>query len=291
MTIALSHELFPAPVVSDSVWERPGTYEEYLWSIGLSWQTIRNYQRVLRRAERKCQEWGVELLTANAYVLAALADYVGPSHPARAHLRTALKHFYLWNDRLNPPLRAVRVPPQPKMVCKALPADQAARLEQVARGWWPEGAAVLLGMYLGLRRAEIAMAEWERFDGDLDWYRVTGKRDKTATLPVHAVVAEEFRPRRQHSGWVFPGRKGVREGSHVTPATVWEWTAKVATTAGVEDFSTHVLRHTALTTALDATGDLRSVQEFARHEDPITTSGYTRTTKEQLRKISDAIRY
>jgi integrase/recombinase XerD len=280
------------PTVGDGLWDRPETFEEYLWGAGLALRTVRQYENTIIRARRKCHEWGVDLLTANAYVLAALADAAGPSHPTRATLRCALKHYYLWQDRLNAPLRAVRVPPQPAMVCKALSPEDAARLEQTARGWWPEGAAVLLGLYLGLRRAEIAMAEWERFDDRLEWYTVTGKGDKTATIPVHEVIAEEFRSRRHEKGWVFPGRKGVREGSHVTPATVWEWTGKVAVAAGVEDnFSTHVLRHTALTTALDATENLRAVQAFARHSDPQVTSGYTRTTQQQLRVVSDALGY
>lgn len=69
---------------------------------------------------------------------------------------------------------------------------------------------VLLGMYLALRREEIAKAEWERFDEGMEWYTVTGKRDKTATLPVHLRIREEFTPRRGQ-GFIFPGRVGVRD--------------------------------------------------------------------------------
>lgn len=58
-----------------------------------------------------------------------------------------------------------------------------------------------------------------------------------------------------------------------------------------DNFSTHVLRHTALTTALDATENLRAVQAFARHSDPQVTSGYTRATQQQLRRVSDALGY
>jgi integrase len=277
------------PGVGDGPDYRPATYVEYLLSVGLKHNTIRAYEGLIRRAEQRCASMGVDLLTANAHVLGMLA--VTYTHAHRGQLRCALKHWYEWQDRGNAPLRAVRVPPQPQMVCKALPVDETAKLEQTARGWWPEGAAVLLGLYLGLRRTEIAVAEWERFDGRLEWYTVTGKFDKTATLPVNPVVVEEFSPRRSE-GWIFPGRKGVREGSHVTPATIWEWTVNVARAAGVESkFSTHVLRHTALTTALDATENLRAVMAFARHSRPDVTAGYTRTTKEQLRRVSDALRF
>jgi len=50
-------------------------------------------------------------------------------------------------------------------------------------------------------------------------------------------------------------------------------------------FTTHRLRHTALTTALDRTENLRAVQSFARHANPAQTAGYTRTTLTQLQAV------
>ncbi len=120
----------------------------------------------------------------------------------------------------------------------------------------------------------------------MEWYRVTGKLDKTATIPVHPVIRDEFDPRRS-DGYLFPGRVGVRD--YASPNTVWRWTKEVARAAGLGDVRTHQLRHTSLTTALDNTSDLRSVMEFARHTKPQTTAAYTRTTKEQLRAVSDAL--
>ena len=103
------------------------------------------------------------------------------------------------------------------------------------------------------------------------------------------MVVEEFGPRRGE-GYIFPGRQGY--GPFVDPSTIWKWTRDVATAAGIEGwFSTHVLRHTSLTTALDATYNLRAVMAFARHNKPDVTAGYTRTTNEQLRRVSDALRF
>lgn len=280
------------PGVGDGPEERPPTYVEYLESIGLKWDTIRNYRMQIRSAERGCAELGVELISANASVLALLANQMANTHATRGQFRCALKHWYEWQDRMNAPLRAVRVPPNPQMVCKALTSEEARALEATASGIWPQGAAVLFGLYLGLRRTEIAAAEWDRFDHVMQWYTVTGKFEKTATLPVNPILAEELAPHRQAKGWLFPARLGTRDGSHVHPATVWHWTKDLAKQAGIEGrFSTHVLRHTCLTTALDNTENLRAVMAFARHEKPETTAGYTRTTNEQLRRISDALRY
>ena len=274
------------PGIGDGPAGRPATYDEYLVSIGLSANTVRNYVWRLNKAESILAEIGANLLTANAHQLAAMAAQTSNTHAFRGQLRCALKHFFEWQDRNDAPLRAVRVPPAPRMVCQALEPDDARKLVETARGWWPKGAIVLLGMYLALRREEIAKAEWSRFDDDMMWYTVIGKLDKTATIPVHPVIREEFGQRRSQ-GFIFPGRLGVRD--HVSPATVWTWTSDVAEAAGLGHVRTHQLRHTSLTTALDNTENLRAVMEFARHERPQTTAGYTRTTKEQLRRVSDAL--
>jgi len=203
-----------------------------------------------------------------------------------AEVAAALRHYWEWTGRINPPARAIRVPPRPEMVCRTLEDDETRTLVKTALGWWPQGATVLMGLYLALRRFEIAKAEWHRFDPTLDWYRVTGKRSKTATLPVHPVLRSELEGHRQE-GFLFPGRF---RGS-VNPVTVGEWIDQVATAAGVDNLVPHRLRHTSLTWAVDAGKQLRDVQVFARHSDPGMTAKYTRTTNRKLRDVVDALDY
>jgi integrase len=270
------------------------SFEDHLVGVGLSGRTIYTYSNLIRIVERRLAVEGLALVDADARALMAVAESFPNSYSRRAQLRSALKHFYEWQGRDRPPVRAVRVPRRPKMVCKALDAGEARRLFEISRGWWPQGGAVLLGLFLALRREEIACAEWERFDETMEWYTVTGKYDKTATIPVSPILAAELAPLRS-SGYLFPagGLKPwkVRPG-HISPTTVWHWTKTVATAAGIShDVKTHQLRHTSLTTALDRTENLRAVMEFARHERPDVTAGYTRTTRDQLRTISDAITY
>ena len=268
---------------------RPATYREYLVSVGLHPKTIRTYCWAIDRAHTAITNMGTTLADANVFDLAALAQGVANSNSMRGQLRCALKHYYLWTDRLDAPLRAIRVPPQPAMVCKTLEVDEARRLAETAREFGhPKGTAVLLGLFLALRREEIAMAQWERFDDRLDWYTVTGKGDRTATIPVPPPLAR-YLASPPSQGWIFPGRRGLR--AYVTPATIWTWTKQVAEAAGIEGFSTHRLRHTALTTALDHSENLRAVQSFARHANPQQTAGYTRTTLDQLRGIADGLDY
>ena len=148
------------------------------------------------------------------------------------------------------------------------------------------GLAVLCGLYLALRRSEIARLRWDQIDDAT--LKVVGKGDKTAWLPVHSKLAVVFLcwP-GERVGAVFLGRRG----NPVAPATVWTWTAQVAEEAGLGKVRTHQLRHTALAALNDATGDLRATQSFARHSKPETTSHYTRTTARRLRQVVEELDY
>lgn len=263
------------------------SFTDYLIGLGLNPTTILYYARHVANAQRWLAESGTDLMRARAVEIAAFAQTIVNSHSTRGQVAAALNHYWDHVGRFDAPRRAIRVPPQPLMVCRAIEPVEASRLRDMALCWYPAGLAVLMGLYLALRRAEIACSEWQRFDRDMEWYRVTGKRDKTATLPVHEVLRRQLEPHRQPVGWIFPGRFG----GHVNVATVWEWTRLVADRAGIGDLTPHQLRHTSLATANDNLGDLRAVQTFARHERPQTTSGYTRTTAKTLRAVSEALDY
>ncbi len=278
----------PHLYLNSQAWEGlviDATFVEYLIGRGLSEASTSTYSRYVAQAEKWMVDHDTTLVDA---LPSEVADYAGQcvkfSHSSRGQCAAALGHYWEWKGRVAAPTKAIRVPSQPEMVCRAIEDDQARDLVKVALGWHPKGLAVLFGMYLALRAEEIASAEWDRFSGDLEWYRVTGKNAKTATLPVHPILRSELEP---GSGFVFPGRLG----GHVVPATIWDWSKQVAAAAGIPEFTTHQLRHTALTTANDVMGDLRAVQTFARHSHPEQTAGYTRTKQTRLREVSDSLDY
>lgn len=261
-------------------------FTDYLTGLGLDQRTVGYYVRYVRRASTWLDSHDADLATCRPTILAEWARTLPNSHSTRGQVAASLRHYWEWTDRVNPPAKAIRVPPRPEMVCRTLEAGETRDLVKVALGWWPQGTVVLMGLYLALRRFEIAKAEWRRFDGTLDWYTVMGKRSKTATLPVHPVLRAELEGHRGE-GWVFPGRFG---GS-VNPVTVGEWIDHVAKAAGVVDLVPHRLRHTSLTWAVDAGTQLRDVQTFARHSDPGMTAKYTRTTSRRLREVVEALDY
>jgi integrase/recombinase XerD len=263
-------------------------YTDYLMGLGLSEKTRRLYERHVETAETWIRRHThTTLHWAGPKEVAAYADSLPNSHSTRGQVVAALRHYWDWKQRSDTPHRAIRVPPAPEMVCRAITETQTRDLVKTALGWWPKGTVVLCGLYLALRRFEIAKMEWERFTDDHTWYTVTGKYDKTHTLPVHPTLVAELE-NRQTGRWVFPGRY---KGRHINSATVGAWVAEVGQSASIDDLEPHELRHTALATANDNTGNLRSVQTFARHAKPQTTSGYTRTTRSRLREVSDALDY
>lgn len=260
---------------------------DQLLARGLSPRTAHLYRAEINRARRWCEERGhdVERMTLRAVL--EYAETRPFTFSTRKMARDALRHLWEITGHPDPPYKAIRLPKRPRAVCKALDEADARILGKAARARGDDaGLATCLALYQGLRRQEIARLRWESFAGR-GWLTITGKGDVTATIPVHSVVVELLEAKGwRREGWVFPGQRGPSSA-----ATIWVWIRKVSDEAGVGEIASHRLRHTAIATANDATGDLRSVQAFARHADPRTTAGYTRATTKRLRAVVDSIEY
>lgn len=260
---------------------------------GLAPATARRYAVLIERVERHLRRAGTSLAACDAeQVRRAVEDARVPSSSSsRDQVRSALAHYWAESGRHDGPTWAIRPVRARARRCRALPEGAARRLaaHAAARDDRP-GLAVTLGIYTGLRRAEIAQARWEAFEPEADqrfgWLNVIRKGSVEGTVPISAPLARVIeRHDPPDSGWLFPGRFG---GS-VHPEMIWEWCRMVAADAGIGPVPTHVLRHTALATANDETGDLRAVQELAGHSKISTTQGYTRTTTRRLRAAGDSI--
>lgn len=266
--------------------QRVDHYKGHLLATGLSDPTVRVYVSLLVKSAAWCVKHNTSLYMIDAELLARMArDLVPFSSSSRRQLRSALVHYWEMVGRPDAPAKAIRVPKKPQGRCRAVTPEQARDLVKASVGWHPNGTAVLFGLYLALRVTEIAGARWDRIEGD--WYTVLGKGDRTHSLPVHPILAGQLE-RRHQGDFVFPGHRGR---DHVTSATVWGWCKEVAAEVGIDGLQTHQLRHTAIATVNDATGDLRAAQEFARHQRPETTAIYTRVTEQRLRDAVAALDY
>lgn len=263
----------------------------FLVGLGLAPRSVQLYVRTIQTAGRYFEAEGWILAVATAAQVAAYAATKPLTFSSRSLIRVALGHYWEMTSHPAPPLRAVRCPPKPAMVCKALGEDDARILAKTARSRGDrKGMAVMLGMlgmYQGMRREEIATARYDGIVGD--WWSVVGKGAKSRTIPVHHVIRDALAELPPAPGpFIFPGRVG---GGHASPASVWNWVREVASDAGVGLVRPHWLRHTALATQNDVTGDLRAVQHFAGHARSATTEGYTRASQAALRRVSDALDY
>jgi integrase len=258
-----------------------------LAAVGLSKRTIHSYLRVVWTADEWFRSRGWSLERATVAQVVAYADTRPATYSSRAMLRCTLKHFWRVVGHPTPPVTAIRCPPAPKMVCRAPSEDDARILAKAVRARGDHrGLAVLFGMYGGLRRSEIASVRWDAVSDD-GWLTVVGKGARTRTIPLHPVLLEALDAAPRHGEYVFPGY----QARPANPATVWGWVRTVCIDAGLEPLQPHQLRHLALATQNDRTGDLRAVQEFAGHARPETTAGYTRVTAQALRKVVGALDY
>ncbi len=264
------------------------TYRLELRRARLAPRTVKAYEGIVMHVERWCGEHGYTLDNVPAELFEEYVALRPQTHATLNGVHKALLWYWKVHPRDDAPQWVVRPPRKPVMVCKALEPAEALLLEEAAkRDGGPMGAAVLVGLHQALRVSEIAKLRWDDFGSD-GWMRVLGKGNRPASLPVHPTVTVALAEFERAGEWVFPGRK---RGGPVAAATIWQWVRVLAEQAGLQDVTPHRLRHTALATANDATGNLRAVMAYARHSRPETTMGYTRTTARQLISVMEAIDY
>ena len=144
----------------------------------------------------------------------------------------------------------------------------------------------------GLRLAELTSLNV----GDLDlaegMARVTGKGGKSRLIPVGGKAKEALerwlnvRAELAAGGEaaLFVGNRGRRLGERAVQLRLRRWTRH-------KDLQTplhpHMLRHTFATHLLEASGDLRAVQELLGHADIATTQIYTHLDFQHLAEVYD----
>jgi integrase/recombinase XerD len=109
--------------------------------------------------------------------------------------------------------------------------------------------------------------------------RVCGKGTKIVLIPLPPAVGRSIDRAigTRTSGPILLNARGARMDRHAATRRLW----RLAETAGVRITRPHphMLRHTFVTTMLDAGVDLRDVQIAVRHADPRTTMRYDRARK------------
>lgn len=259
------------------------------------------YEGDLRRAatffgELGCEDW--RDLTATD-LLAYRAAQRPPVAPATARRRlSALRSLLKFLKREGegpasnlPDTVGIRLP---KRLPKALSLAEVRALLEAPDTGTPGGLRDRTLMELiygaGLRVSEAVGLRVEELSLDSASLRVTGKRGKTRTLPIPALVVpwleaylERARPallRRPIAELIVADR-----GAPMARQVAFAKLRKHARAAGIErTVSPHTLRHSYAVHLLKGGADLRAVQELLGHASIATTEVYTQLDMAEVQR-------
>ena len=145
----------------------------------------------------------------------------------------------------------------------------------------------------GIRRSELIGIQ----DSDVDFgamqIRVTGKRNKQRLIPfaeglknlIQAYTEVRNREVGSDSGWFFVRKNGEQLSAGIVYTIVKKKLSEIPTLA---KRSPHVLRHSFATSMLNNGAELNAVKELLGHSSLASTSVYTHTTFEELKKVYHA---
>lgn len=183
---------------------------------------------------------------------------------------------------------------EPQERVREATAEEEAKFMAAIRGDY--APALRFALLSGCRRAEIVGLQWKDVDFFNREFRVTGKGDKTRTVPMTgAIYALLWDLKDHHKTAVFSyivkrPREGVTKGDR-EPISMegfkTEW-RRTKGRAGVADYRFHDNRHTAATRLVRATGNLKAAQRLLGHSELATTSRYSHLTKDDLRAAMEA---
>lgn len=155
--------------------------------------------------------------------------------------------------------------------------------------------AVRFALLTGCRRAEIVGLTWQTVNFFAREFRVTGKGDRSRTIPMtrdvydllwslkdhHPTAVFTFKAQRTRDGRIRGDRYPISVQGFQTA-----WNRHVR--KKVEDFRFHDTRHTAATRLVRATGNLKMAQRLLGHTTVATTTRYAHVTHDDLRNGLEA---
>lgn len=266
--------------------------------------TVKNYQRDLRRLVTYCEQHSIdcwaELNSTDMLKHIAERHRLGLSSTSLQRELSASRSFYLFLMKtgqvdINPALH-VKAPKQARKLPKTLDVDQvSALLDADANSILELRDVAMFELFYssGLRLSELHELNLEDIDlHDKQLKVVKGKGERSRLLPVgtKAISALQawlkVRPPVMdgQDNAVFTSVKGKRLGQRSIQLRLKQWCRKKGVTEAVHP---HMLRHSFASHLLEASQDLRSVQELLGHENISTTQIYTHLDFQHLAEVYD----
>lgn len=200
------------------------------------------------------------------------------------------------------PARTIRSPKLEKSLPQWLTRGEAEQVFKIAESRASEGGlrplrdlAMLETFYAtGMRLSELQGLDMDDVDLIGEQVKVRGKGRKERIVPLGATAVTALRKYElRRSEVAGPGppadRKAVfltERGRRISRRQIQEIVRKAIEAGGEENgMSPHALRHSFATHLLDAGADLMAVKELLGHASLSTTSIYTHTSKERLKRV------
>jgi integrase/recombinase XerC len=281
--------------------------EQYLEELAVqrraSAHTLRAYRHDLGLLETLAQDQATDVRALGTPPLRrALMDLHARNLAPRSIARTlsGWRAFYTWLLRRQRiavnPAAGLRAPKRPRTLPKALGVDQAMQLlDADADGPLQQRDAAIFELFYssGLRLAELVSLDWPGgVDLAVGEVTVTGKRNKTRTVPLGAQAADALRvwlPLRETlvgggETALFVSRLGTRLTARQISRRLAQWAQRSGLGQHVHP---HMLRHSFASHVLQSSGDLRAVQEMLGHASVAATQIYTHLDFQHLAKVYD----
>ncbi len=270
----------------------------------MSRHTVTNYQRDLTQFIQFCQQQTIstwaEIKSSDIRQFIAVLNRQGLAGRSIQRMLSAIRSFYRFLIRegwaATNPAQAVQAPKVQKRLPATLDVDQMNGLLDLSDHQGTiairDHAMMELFYSSGLRLAELASLNLRDVDFADQLVYVTGKGNKQRVVPIgsKAITAlQQWLDKRDQLGFydqqaLFIAQTGRRLGDRAIQKRLKFWGIK----QGISDkVHPHRLRHAFASHMLEASGDLRAVQELLGHADISTTQIYTHVDFQHLAKVYD----
>jgi len=293
--------------VPDSLGQVRDRYLDYIREVRqLSPHTLSNYQRDLdafvqwsdsrgiTQAE-KVQEGDIRQWVSHLHRRGLAGSSIQRSLSATRSLFNFLGRE---NGYPRNPAASVQAPRKPRKLPKTMDADQVDQylnFEQDSPLASRDSAIAELFYSSGLRLAELVAVNLQDIDHQAKLITVTGKGNKTRTVPVGGTALgaiEQWLQQRppiasdpDSANALFTSLRGKR----ISVRNIQDRIKLQGRKSGMpQDVHPHMLRHSFASHMLESSGDLRAVQELLGHANIATTQIYTHLDFQHLAKVYDA---
>lgn len=270
----------------------------------LSKHTVSAYKRDLTQAsnffhQNEIKRWS-DIDSHQVRRLLAELKRQGLSSRSIQRMLSSLRSFFKFLVREGiveqNPAKVVQAPKAEKRLPSTLDVDQLAGLLDTPKAESTiakrDQAIMELFYSSGLRLSELAALNIQDIDLADSLVYVTGKGNKSRVVPVGNKAVESIKAWLQcrnesviQDGMaLFLSKQGKRLGVRSIQQRLKHWGKQQGVS---EHIHPHRLRHAFASHMLEASGDLRAVQELLGHADISTTQVYTHVDFQHLAKVYD----